>query len=155
MVFVFEGYKRLCIQVIVKAFGTSIQKFECCVPCDDYTACSTLIVVIKQRIQMEPIAKNTDNHHHLLTLTNFVFLQNFRFHIKLKGQSDFVIPEVCLTKKKNPFSKQTDGVSAKKPETGTKRKKSGNTPELEIGGSGGPDPTRFGDWEKDGRCVDF
>ena len=26
---------------------------------------------------------------------------------------------------------------------------------IEIGGRKGPDPTRFGDWEKDGRCVDF
>jgi hypothetical protein len=25
----------------------------------------------------------------------------------------------------------------------------------EIGGRKGPDPTRYGDWEKDGRCVDF
>jgi hypothetical protein len=25
----------------------------------------------------------------------------------------------------------------------------------EIGGRGGPDPTRYGDWEKNGRCVDF
>jgi len=25
----------------------------------------------------------------------------------------------------------------------------------EIGGRKGPDPTRFGDWEKNGRCVDF
>ena len=25
----------------------------------------------------------------------------------------------------------------------------------EIGGRKGPEPTRFGDWEKDGRCVDF
>lgn len=25
----------------------------------------------------------------------------------------------------------------------------------EIGGRGGLDPTRFGDWEKDGRCIDF
>jgi hypothetical protein len=25
----------------------------------------------------------------------------------------------------------------------------------EIGGAPGPDPTRFGDWEKDGRCIDF
>ncbi len=32
----------------------------------------------------------------------------------------------------------------------------GNTvPPAEIGGRNGPDPTRFGDWEKDGRCVDF
>jgi len=25
----------------------------------------------------------------------------------------------------------------------------------EIGGPTGPEPTRFGDWEKKGRCIDF
>ncbi|MES1263816.1 MAG: succinate dehydrogenase assembly factor 4 [Peristeroidobacter soli] len=25
----------------------------------------------------------------------------------------------------------------------------------EFGGPPGPEPTRFGDWEKNGRCVDF
>ena len=25
----------------------------------------------------------------------------------------------------------------------------------ELGGREGPDPTRFGDWEKAGRCIDF
>jgi hypothetical protein len=25
----------------------------------------------------------------------------------------------------------------------------------EIGGREGPDPTRYGDWEKAGRCIDF
>lgn len=25
----------------------------------------------------------------------------------------------------------------------------------EIGGRQGPDPIRYGDWEKDGRCIDF
>jgi hypothetical protein len=28
-------------------------------------------------------------------------------------------------------------------------------PEGEKGGPKGPEPTRFGDWEKDGRCFDF
>jgi len=28
-------------------------------------------------------------------------------------------------------------------------------PEREIGGRDGPEPTRFGDWEKAGRCIDF
>ena len=32
--------------------------------------------------------------------------------------------------------------------TGDKNKK-------EIGGRDGPDPTRYGDWEKNGRCIDF
>jgi len=25
----------------------------------------------------------------------------------------------------------------------------------EVGGFKGPEPTRFGDWEKNGRCIDF
>jgi hypothetical protein len=25
----------------------------------------------------------------------------------------------------------------------------------EVGGRAGPEPTRFGDWEKNGRCIDF
>ncbi|MGE5548223.1 MAG: DUF1674 domain-containing protein [Solirubrobacterales bacterium] len=28
-------------------------------------------------------------------------------------------------------------------------------PPEEIGGPQGPEPTRFGDWEKAGRCSDF
>jgi hypothetical protein len=26
---------------------------------------------------------------------------------------------------------------------------------IEIGGRKGPEPTRFGDWELNGKCVDF
>ncbi|MEO7199149.1 MAG: DUF1674 domain-containing protein [Dokdonella sp.] len=28
-------------------------------------------------------------------------------------------------------------------------------PPEEHGGRGGLDPTRYGDWEKNGRCIDF
>ena len=28
-------------------------------------------------------------------------------------------------------------------------------PPREIGGRKGPEPTRYGDWEKNGRCIDF
>lgn len=28
-------------------------------------------------------------------------------------------------------------------------------PPPEVGGRPGPDPTRYGDWEKNGRCIDF
>jgi hypothetical protein len=28
-------------------------------------------------------------------------------------------------------------------------------PAREIGGRDGPEPTRFGDWERAGRCIDF
>jgi len=30
-----------------------------------------------------------------------------------------------------------------------------NPEPVEIGGREGPDPTRYGDWEKNGRCIDF
>jgi hypothetical protein len=29
------------------------------------------------------------------------------------------------------------------------------TPAREIGGPKGPEPTRYGDWESNGRCSDF
>jgi hypothetical protein len=29
------------------------------------------------------------------------------------------------------------------------------SPSKETGGFEGPEPTRYGDWEKNGRCVDF
>lgn len=29
------------------------------------------------------------------------------------------------------------------------------SPPPEIGGRDGPEPTRYGDWEKNGRCIDF
>lgn len=32
---------------------------------------------------------------------------------------------------------------------------SGSAKPAEIGGRAGPDPTRYGDWEKNGRCIDF
>ncbi len=28
-------------------------------------------------------------------------------------------------------------------------------PVREIGGPAGPEPTRYGDWERKGRCIDF
>jgi hypothetical protein len=28
-------------------------------------------------------------------------------------------------------------------------------PTRELGGPTGPEPTRYGDWEKNGRCIDF
>ena len=34
-------------------------------------------------------------------------------------------------------------------------KKNNNSNSKEIGGVSGPEPTRYGDWEKNGRCTDF
>lgn len=30
-----------------------------------------------------------------------------------------------------------------------------SSPPTEVGGPKGPEPTRYGDWENKGRCVDF
>jgi hypothetical protein len=45
--------------------------------------------------------------------------------------------------------------SVGKPVPGKQPARSGTPQSTEIGGREGLDPTRFGDWEKDGRCVDF
>ena len=44
------------------------------------------------------------------------------------------------------------------PEAGTDGPADGTPPKSaprEIGGPRGPEPTRFGDWERNGRCIDF
>jgi Uncharacterized conserved small protein len=30
-----------------------------------------------------------------------------------------------------------------------------DNPPKELGGPAGPEPTRYGDWERRGRCIDF
>lgn len=37
----------------------------------------------------------------------------------------------------------------------TKSKSATKTELKELGGRGGLEPTRYGDWEKNGRCIDF
>jgi hypothetical protein len=46
---------------------------------------------------------------------------------------------------------------AASPEVGPRSQATPQPPVLprEIGGRDGPEPTRFGDWEKAGRCIDF
>jgi hypothetical protein len=43
----------------------------------------------------------------------------------------------------------------KKPEAESAPTAEPEKPADEIGGPAGPEPTRFGDWEKAGRCSDF
>ena len=52
---------------------------------------------------------------------------------------------------KNPSldDAKTDDVGESKPTS------SDNDAPQEVGGQKGPEPTRFGDWEKNGRCIDF
>lgn len=58
----------------------------------------------------------------------------------------------------------TDKTSHPLPPDATKRPVTSPTPTpdavikpttVEIGGPSGPEPTRYGDWERGGRCSDF
>lgn len=46
---------------------------------------------------------------------------------------------------------------SKIPKKEAEKDTSKTNPELtkEINGRSGPEPTRYGDWEKNGRCIDF
>ncbi len=46
-----------------------------------------------------------------------------------------------------------DAAEAKKVPTAPALEKPEKVPE--IGGPKGPEPTRYGDWEQNGRCTDF
>jgi hypothetical protein len=56
-----------------------------------------------------------------------------------------MMPEAALPQNES----SSDGTPVQK-----KSEHSANVP-AEIGGRGGLDPTRYGDWEKNGRCIDF
>jgi hypothetical protein len=51
--------------------------------------------------------------------------------------------KIDKTKAKSPVKPQKIQPSEKKRQT------------REIGGPSGPEPTRYGDWERKGRCIDF
>ncbi len=65
-------------------------------------------------------------------------------------------------KEKNNASSQTEKPA---PAAGSSKQENADTAEpgkhigapaeVEIGGSKGLEPTRYGDWEKNGRCTDF
>jgi len=55
---------------------------------------------------------------------------------------------------KDPKNKAENADSKSDPRVDDTALADSNRPK-EIGGRGGPDPTRYGDWEKAGRCIDF
>ena len=70
--------------------------------------------------------------------------------------------------KKNPLYREHRLLSRKQAESGkaaklvppSSKEKKGTrqpreAPQAETGGPGGYEPTRYGDWERKGRCVDF
>ena len=49
---------------------------------------------------------------------------------------------------KNPIATEEEQAAKAQPPPSTEKTQ-------EYGGPKGPEPTRFGDWEKGGRCIDF
>lgn len=56
------------------------------------------------------------------------------------------------SKHEQPSSKAVPGEGRNEAKTPAA---SGTARPREIGGPKGPEPTRYGDWEKNGRCIDF
>jgi hypothetical protein len=54
----------------------------------------------------------------------------------------------------DPKNKAENADSKSDPEPDNTSTETADRPK-EIGGRGGLDPTRYGDWEKSGRCIDF
>lgn len=58
-------------------------------------------------------------------------------------------------KSQDSKSDNSDRTSARKGATGISDIADKKKQPKEVGGREGPDPTRYGDWEINGRCVDF
>ncbi|MDH3713317.1 MAG: DUF1674 domain-containing protein [Gammaproteobacteria bacterium] len=56
--------------------------------------------------------------------------------------------------KTSPSPAAADQQDAVHPAPGTKGEPAGEQT-IEHGGPRGPEPTRYGDWERNGKCVDF
>jgi shikimate dehydrogenase len=56
---------------------------------------------------------------------------------------------------KNNNKKHQDTTDDKKPLPSPSETADPTETVKEIGGPKGPEPTRYGDWEKRGRCIDF
>lgn len=55
----------------------------------------------------------------------------------------------------DPKRKPDDRTDASSAEEAASPRADRDQPAREIGGRDGPDPVRYGDWEKGGRCIDF
>jgi hypothetical protein len=65
------------------------------------------------------------------------------------------IPENAAGQRNTASALNTDEDSAFNPASDPEARENSARPEREIGGPKGPEPTRYGDWEKNGRCIDF
>jgi hypothetical protein len=56
---------------------------------------------------------------------------------------------------RTPVDTVVDDIREATPVPGTHSTPAPQGPPREIGGPSGPEPTRYGDWERKGRCIDF
>jgi len=55
----------------------------------------------------------------------------------------------------NQTDDQTNKLSSDNNQSSESKEQASLPAQKEIGGRGGLDPVRYGDWEKSGRCIDF
>ncbi len=60
-------------------------------------------------------------------------------------------PAVCGTSATDTVADKVDADA----KSGFSEDRGELVPPRELGGPAGPDPTRYGDWERKGRCIDF
>jgi len=60
-----------------------------------------------------------------------------------------------MSKPSNPENNPVSTPNSGKSEPEAKKDVHGVERPTEVGGQKGPEPTRYGDWEKNGRCTDF
>lgn len=52
-------------------------------------------------------------------------------------------------------TEKSQNTNETKPALDDKKPAASDSAAKEVGGRPGPDATRYGDWEKNGRCIDF
>ena len=85
-------------------------------------------------------------------MTSRCRVRDCRDSLRLRGASGII--EAMTGTPKTPRDSAHEGAS---PDTADEQAEPTSTDAApkEIGGRPGPDPTRYGDWEKNGRCIDF
>ena len=57
--------------------------------------------------------------------------------------------------KSRPTEPKSDPIGPSAKTEQSDQKTAADDKPVEVGGRGGLDPVRYGDWEKGGRCIDF
>lgn len=71
------------------------------------------------------------------------------------GKCEGFLPVVKRYRRLRPMLPEPAESETSKPPPPEPAGTTSSAPRREIGGRDGPEPTRYGDWEKDGRCIDF